>query len=524
MEQGSIGHTFLHLHRGRVGLVISVAAIGLLTLFHLFAAPSTQVIVAQLEPGGDELMLEFGSSKEDYHRIEMLQGGTNDWQVIDLCLGINGMQHFQTALQDIDTPRGFFRVENISTNAPLDLDEDGMHDVHELLTPHLDAMDETDAAIDTDGDALSNLEEFNLNLDSGNADSDGDGFDDGEEVKIVGTDPNAPDSVNVKDQLFGSDFTASKGQWAIDGTTARNTSLSGELYFDISIPTNGMFFVDVSLSSQTVDDQPKTYHLACYLGEEYVGRKAVNIDSGASKTTRFRLPYLPAGPQVINLFHLGSDCSKQLIIEHLNLLELPGADTNNNGIADWSDAVLQETTSFEFPPAAYSHARTVTIEGHGAFISMMSSPDVNIKKGAGERWYAQVSFGSSDTSKNISISFQNGAITRSHTINRIPHDVSTGNALNISFSNDRFLVTPATIDAHPGTVHDLAEYKIREQKGLWTRFRRWYGRGHLLGHPTIRNHHGDQQYHRCRNRMRNPLPQPEFDQHAGQNDSGKSGS
>jgi len=58
----------------------------------------------------------------------------------------------------------------------------------------LSAKDASDAFIDIDSDGLTNLEEYNHNLDVSNPDCDGDGLLDGEEVKKYHTDPLNPDS------------------------------------------------------------------------------------------------------------------------------------------------------------------------------------------------------------------------------------------------------------------------------------------------------------------------------------------
>ena len=71
-----------------------------------------------------------------------------------------------------------------------DDDNDGMPDSYEItngLNPLDDPLD-TDAGLDKDGDELTNLTEFQLGTRADNPDSDGDGFNDGDEV-LAGTDP-----------------------------------------------------------------------------------------------------------------------------------------------------------------------------------------------------------------------------------------------------------------------------------------------------------------------------------------------
>ncbi|MDH3411221.1 MAG: aryl-sulfate sulfotransferase [Gammaproteobacteria bacterium] len=63
----------------------------------------------------------------------------------------------------------------------LDDDNDGMTDDYEIAN-QLAPLDESDADLDWDGDGLTNLEEFQLGSSANNADTDGDGVNDGEEV------------------------------------------------------------------------------------------------------------------------------------------------------------------------------------------------------------------------------------------------------------------------------------------------------------------------------------------------------
>lgn len=114
----------------------------------------------------------------------------------------------------------------LGTNpARADTDSDGMADDWELSNG-LDPLDPGDAAPDPDGDSLSNLEEYlnqtNPGADGGR-DSDGDGVDDGTEVRR-GSDPNdpsdggaAPPAETIRELVFNIDGDYAAWEMTIQG-------------------------------------------------------------------------------------------------------------------------------------------------------------------------------------------------------------------------------------------------------------------------------------------------------------------
>jgi thrombospondin type 3 repeat protein len=70
-----------------------------------------------------------------------------------------------------------------------DNDLDGMPNWFENRNAGLDRENPADAALDFDGDGLTNLEEFQNGTDPHNRDTDGDGYLDGDEVHNRHTDP-----------------------------------------------------------------------------------------------------------------------------------------------------------------------------------------------------------------------------------------------------------------------------------------------------------------------------------------------
>jgi hypothetical protein len=76
----------------------------------------------------------------------------------------------------------------------VDHDGDGLPNEYENLFDFLDPNNADDAALDEDGDGLTNLDEFQRGTKPDDADTDGDGLTDGDEVNVHGTNPKAADT------------------------------------------------------------------------------------------------------------------------------------------------------------------------------------------------------------------------------------------------------------------------------------------------------------------------------------------
>lgn len=88
---------------------------------------------------------------------------------------------------------------------PSDSDEDGLPDSYELAVG-LDPLNNADAATDSDGDLLTNLDEYLLRTDGFNKDTDGDGIDDGYEAAYGLNALNSSDATQDLDQDGSSNY------------------------------------------------------------------------------------------------------------------------------------------------------------------------------------------------------------------------------------------------------------------------------------------------------------------------------
>ena len=112
-----------------------------------------------------------------------------------------------------------------------DDDNDGMSDAFEIENG-LDPFDNSDASTDSDGDGLTNLQEFNAGTDPADSDSDNDGYSDGAEV-TAGSDPLVSTSAPIgasfdfdtdaKADILWRDLDSGGNQlWLMDGNSRKS--------------------------------------------------------------------------------------------------------------------------------------------------------------------------------------------------------------------------------------------------------------------------------------------------------------
>ena len=137
-----------------------------------------------------------------------------------------------------------------------DQDEDGMRDEWETVFG-FDPNDPSDAALDPDGDGLTNLEEFNAGTAPLRADSDFDGLNDGTEINSSGTDPLDADS---DDDLMRDDFEVNNGLDPNDPTDA-GSDFDGDTFVN---------YVEYRLESDP-DDAASVPVLSTFITEDFEG-------------------------------------------------------------------------------------------------------------------------------------------------------------------------------------------------------------------------------------------------------------
>ena len=129
--------------------------------FVVVLAASQSFHITRIEIDAGQAQIEFESSVSNYYVLyectNLLNAGfASNAQPAALDFG----QAETSVLTDACCTQAFYRVTSIPTNAPLDLDGDGIDDVYELRTACLDPLNSADAAIDHDEDGFTSLVEY----------------------------------------------------------------------------------------------------------------------------------------------------------------------------------------------------------------------------------------------------------------------------------------------------------------------------------------------------------------------------
>ena len=379
---------------------------------------------AHISPEGDG-RIDFPSAPGTYHKIQFTPqlGADQDWEVVDMRLGSDGMQHWSAALSELDARSGFFRIATTPNSHSGDEDGDGMDDVFELTFDNLNPFSNKDFSGDEDADGLSNYKEWQLKLNPTLEDSDADGIVDGYEVRDFFSDPGLPNQTTILQEIAGADILDSRGRWTTNGTAIVHQSLRGHVYYHFTTQTPSPLMVDVHLRHNGTGTQ--SFTLSSILKrwqkpEIFLDTKTIRIPEGETRRFQSVLPRELA-ENWIRIIHNGYDSSKELVIDKVQLRTFDTAHY---------ERLLQATTSYEQP--ANAAIVGALLEGRCRFPQLVgfyepqaTTPWLNVPG----RWAAQILSHSRPNTPDVF--FQDEVHGR-----RIGHTLSATQSMNIFDGGD----------------------------------------------------------------------------------------
>jgi hypothetical protein len=340
--------------------------------------------------------------------------------------GHNYSNHFSVAWARPGKDRESLPVEYLSsyTGSSEDLDDDYLPDAWESQYG-LDAGNNglTDRARqgergDFDEDGLTNLEEYLLGTHPTQADSDGDGVSDFDEVHSYGTSPLESNSLDSSEipapELTDYNAAHTTGTWQIFDGGLLGSSFRGKIEWSFSVPTDGWWHIDLGARLRGNLRSTEDLDLGVKIDGRALGPKVMRFLNGKSANLKILTPYLSAGIHTFELDIRNEIGRRTLQIQSLKISGAGGFDADENGRPDWLDSVLLQANTL-VPVLAESYVSPLFIEGStrhlgGVAVSAASQP-VDVKRGLGDlHWFANVPLQSSGTT-SLFVNFENGTQT-----------------------------------------------------------------------------------------------------------------
>lgn len=265
---------------------------------------------------------------------------------------------------------------------------------------------------DSDNDGLTDEEEAELGLDPRNADTDGDGFSDFEETMILFSDPEKVDigSVQVVQQIEGSDRTDSLGAWAgqQDGSLVARDQ-RGWLEYQVTLPSNGMYRLSLALTEPINPGSDSFHELEFYMGGHFVNRVQVLLDRTESAFAQVITPYLAAGTHTLKVFWDNTLTYRRIAIQSLEVQHLENFGWVQHRLRTINGVLFDEARIQE------SHISPLQIEGWSKHmdyteVQWTDGTSLPVQPSPGGQWFCELPLENTNTVQTALLSMENDAL------------------------------------------------------------------------------------------------------------------
>jgi regulation of enolase protein 1 (concanavalin A-like superfamily) len=201
---------------------------------------------------------------------------------------------------------------------------------------------------------------------------------------------------------------ARTGDWLARDDGLLAVSNTGTLEYLFNVPEDGMYRVEVVGRAFGSIGQI-ILPLDLELDGQFLDRVHLFSNGGSSDGATAFTPWIRKGSHRLRILWNNGYSANHLILRALRVTRLPGEDSNGNGRPDWVDARIQEFNSMDPIPAS-SPTSPICVEGKSRFQTLTRVNGGGVRRGPGERWFANIGLSPTNSTRIRSI-FENGAKT-----------------------------------------------------------------------------------------------------------------
>ena len=218
---------------------------------------------------------------------------------------------------------------------------------------------------DFDQDGLTNHFEFLLGTNPANADSDGDGITDGDEVNGYLTDPtqsDAPSEELVSDVDLGTFFSNTNLHWTLTDSGLIPEFFRGQISWNFTTSQPGHWILQLRGELLGTSYYHESMPLTAAINGTSIGTKEVIFGGNQQGLLRLLTPSLPAGTHTLTLDIENVLARRSLMIKNFQIFRPTGTDADQSGTADWAEALLANENTL-LTTATTSRTSPACVEG-----------------------------------------------------------------------------------------------------------------------------------------------------------------
>ncbi len=316
----------------------------------------------------------------------------------------------------------------------------------------------TQGWFDSTENGLTDWQEINPYSANPNATSmDGSGISDYEDIFLALVNPlvtNFNGTITDAVAKNGADISSQLGSWQVDGTEIFALDRRGYVEYSVTVPSADVYRLVVEGREQDPQTNSCSFDLQAYVDGEYLGRQTLQATTSTYGAIHLYTPYLQPGSHTVRVFWDNAASWTSLRLKDVRLQTLGGPATSNNGMKNWVNSRLHTMCGFDPALPATVYVSPLSAEGKERFLSMMTittgATNVLPQHGPGDRWYANIPL-TAGTNTTIVVSFQNGGLIQTGTVQWVARNVLDGGTMSIR-KGDSLLLTAAPAGTTDGAV------------------------------------------------------------------------